>query len=515
MTCDWSASVLKPLDEEPLIDPVAYALQRELTEAIEGYVRQLSSSEFRALIYRDIDLSRLITLELYFRLINDSQLRSAFTRHKNGEILSDDPREIPVSIVANWILRQILGRERGLRLIKRVAAYCVNSLRSANARRRYRLGAAAEMPLSLTRSNKVMFLALSGRFADYLFPLKQRMPENVVWLVPAGSDVLNGFRESGEVFAEYHSKPGPPRFPMTRAIASHWPESAALVDEFVDILNRWKPASVAVVEGNHPEDELLARAAEITGTKSVCIQQGWSPVVHAGFRHMRFDEFCVWGEQFDKLLQPFNPRQKFTVTGSFRVGRVDAARQQSRDAVSFFLQNGALMISPSAWNGMLKLVRWVAGEFPDREVLVREHPATPLSEGERALLSAHPNIELCAPSVMSLREILERTGIVVSFYSTTLIEALAHDAVPLVINITGAPHHNPDLAALGVGVEVHDFVAARAAIKRLINGEDEKYRQKIPEVARHFFSYSIEESLRHTIEVLLPEKINESEMLDN
>lgn len=494
--------MLQPSGDGLLIDPVAYALQQELTEAIESYVRDLGRSEFRALIYRGADLSRLIALELYFRLVNDPQLRSAFARHKNGEILSGDPREIPVSTAAYWVLRQMLGRERGLRSVKRLVAYCVNTIWSANARRGYQRGVGAGT--SPARSNKVMFLALSGRFADYLLPVKQQISENAVWLVPAGSDIAKRFKESGEEFVEYTSEFGRPRFPMTRTIALHWSASAALLDEFAGILDEHKPASVVVVEGNHPEDELLARAAEITGTRSVCIQQGWSPIVHTGFRHMRFDEFCIWGEQFGKLLQPFNPRQRFVVTGSFRVGAVGAEMQRPREAISFFLQNGALMISPSAWNGMLEFVRWVAGEFPDHKVLVREHPATPLTESEFVLLSTFPNIRFCPPSVMSLREILEHTRIAASFYSTTLIEALAHGAVPLVVNITGAPHHNPDLGALGVGVEVHDFVAARAAIKRLLNGEVEKYRQRIPEVARQFFSCNSDEALRHTIEVLLP-----------
>jgi hypothetical protein len=486
--------------DDVLIDPIAYALQVELTEAIESYVDQLGRSEFRALIYRGVDLSRLISIELYFRLINDSQLRHAFAKYKNGEVLSDDPSEIPISIAANWILRQMLGRERGFRSLKRAVAYCVNSIRSAVAQGNEwsgrKIGA---LPI---RSNKVMFLALSDRFADYLSPIKEQIAADVVWLVPAGGSAAGRFRESGEDFLEYSSESKQPRFSMTRAIASHWPEPAALLDEFVDILTENKPRSVVVVEGNHPEDELLARAAEIAGVRSICLQQGWSPIVHAGFRQMRFDRFCVWGEKFGRLLQPFNPQQKFVVTGNFRVGARGAQKREGVGAVSFFLQNGALMISPSAWKGMLEFIRWTADRFLDQKVLIREHPATPLTKDERALFSAHGNIEFCPSSGGSLREVLARTRVAVSFYSTTLIEALAHNAVPLIVNITGAPHHNPDLAALGVGMEVHDFCAARNAINRLLSGEDEVYRHRIPDVSPLFFRFSAEEAMHHTVAVV-------------
>ena len=48
----------------------------------------------------------------------------------------------------------------------------------------------------------------------------------------------------------------------------------------------------------------------------LCIQQGWSPIVHNGFRNMSFSAMLTWGEGFAELLRPHNPAQRFVVTGS-------------------------------------------------------------------------------------------------------------------------------------------------------------------------------------------------------
>ena len=287
-----------------------------------------------------------------------------------------------------------------------------------------------------------------------------------------------------------------PEGPLTVPLAEYWRELALRFDTFREILEREAPTAVMMTEGNQPDDEILARAAQTLGIRSICIQQGWSPIIHTGFRDMQYDDFCVWGTEFGRLLQPENPRQHFAATGSHRIEPTGTATPATARAISFFLQKDSLLITERAWREMLDLVRWTAATWPERDILVREHPAAPLTAEERSALCALPNIVLCPSATMSLDTVLRQTGIAVAFYSTTLIEALAYGAVPLIINITGAPHYVPDLAAMGVGIEVKDFAAARDAMARLGDGADPT-ESRIPAILPQFFASSSAQALRN------------------
>jgi hypothetical protein len=191
------------------------------------------------------------------------------------------------------------------------------------------------------------------------------------------------------------------------------------------------------------------------------------------------------------------------VTGSHLVGIQAPAATQQR-AISFFLQNNSLLITQRAWNEMLEFILWTARKWPEHRLLVREHPVVPLTAEEKQKLAQASNVELCPAVAMSLDGILRQTGIAVAFYSTTLVEALAHEGVPLIINITGMPHYSPDLAGLGAGIEVHDFDAARQAMQRLLTGEDLCFRDQIRAISRDFFAYSTDAALRKIVAAIAP-----------
>ena len=472
-----------------LIDHTAYDFQLALSDGIDAYIRELRSEQFRALCYRGADFGRAIGVSLYFRLVNDAALRAAHARASAGESLSEDPDAIPVSTVAYWVLRQMLGRR--LRLTpRRMRAYVKQSLiiGVAHLRRRAR-------PAPPNR--RVLILALSRRFYDYLMPVRQTLGADAAWLVPAGADWVADVVAAGEKVVPFGEQEGQkPAAPLTATLAACWPEMALRFDTFRRILEREAPGAVMMTEGNQPDDEILARAAETLGVRSICIQQGWSPVIHAGFRSMQYSDFCVWGPEFADLLQPENPNQHFAVTGSHRLEPTPIPPDQDKRTIAFFLQNNSLMITPRAWREMLEFVRWTAVTWPDREVLVREHPASPMTAEEQAALTALPNIALSPSATVPLDAMLRRSGIAVAFFSTTLIEALAYNAVPLIINITGAPHYVPDLAAMGVGIEVKDFDGARAAMTRL-GTDPTPVRERIPAILPRFFACSSAQALRN------------------
>src|SRR6185503_3085597 len=258
-------------------------------------------------------------------------------------------------------------------------------------------------------------------FFDYLLPVRQALGADAAWLVPAGADWTAEAQAQGERIVPFGEEDGQkPEGALTVPLAKHWRELALRFDTFRHILEREAPAAVLMTEGNQSDDEILARAAEALGVRSICIQQGWSPIIHAGFRDMRYDHFCVWGPEFVRLQQPENPRQHFVVTGSHRIEPTPAPHVRGERAISFFLQKDSLLISPRAWREMLEFVCWTAATWPDREILVREHPASPLTDNERSALSVLPNIILSPAAGMPLDAMLRRTAIAVAFFSTTL-----------------------------------------------------------------------------------------------
>jgi hypothetical protein len=486
----------KPTDA-PLIDRDAYRFQLALTDAIADYVRELRRAQLRALSYRGADFGRAIAVNLYFRLVNDPHLRSAYTRAAAGENVSEDPDAIPVSTVAYWALRQMLGRH-ARPTPRRLKEYVTQSLTIGRAH------LPAEAPLAHRRGT-VLILALSRRFFVYLLPVRRMLGPDAAWLVPAGAAWADEAAARGERIVPFGEKEGAhPEAPLTAPLAAYWRELALRFDTFRHILEQEAPAAVMVAEGNQPDDEILARAGQTLGVRSVCIQQGWSPIIHAGFRNMRYDDFCVWGPEFARLLQPENPHQRFAVTGSHRVEPHLPTQSHDKRAIAFFLQNSSLLITERAWREMLDFLRWTAAHWPEREILVREHPATPLTAQEQSTLATQPNIVFCPAAAVPLDAVLQRTGIAVAFYSTTLIEALAYDAAPLIINITGAPHYVPDLAAMGAGAEVKGFEAARTALIRLCEGEP-AVRSRIPAILPRFFACSSAEALRNIAAVATSE----------
>lgn len=478
------------------VDSSAFAYQQALIEAIERHVRMLRWRQVGGLRYRGADFGRVIAIELYFRLINDRDLRSAYERNLTGEILSENPDEIPVSTVAYWILEQMTGRAQRPFSLTIIRDYLRDSYQA------WRCSAARRTGLSKAERSCVAMLALSSRFYEYLRPVAMRLDAQVLWLAPTDNSVAAVLAASGEKVVLYGAEPkGTPLGALPKPLLD-WTDVAKRYDEFEEILREWCVSAVVVAEGNNADDETLALAARSLGVRSVCIQQGWSPVVHNAFRNMAFDAFCAWGPEFATLLKPYNPRQTFSSTGSHRISPLRERLRRPGHGISFFLQKDSVLIAPEAWEEMLRFIAWTAETWPDRPVLVRTHPAIPLAQGERERLCKPENVIFCPASEVRLVDVLDRSAVAVAIFSTTLIEATARLVVPLIVNVTGAPRYNPDLEAIGGGVEVHDFRAARAALRDLLDGHAAQLSEQLPALVPRFFARPADLALDAIAEVV-------------
>lgn len=446
-----------------------YGFVEWLSDAIAAYNAGVEETDPFVFQYRGANLRYAVERSLYFRFVNDEDLYSRFLLSPASAL---DPTARATRLVD-------FVRERCRRVKAQV-------LRAATQ-------AAADGPnpvLERVDRPAVLIHVIHAKFVRFLEPVIARSRLPYAYLLAAGSNHRSWLEAHEIPFVDCLSlktSPSPSSWP---AVGFECPEVTAWYDRVHAALSLLRPACVVLVEGNAPQDEVVNRACQALGIGTVCIQQGWSPIVHSGFRNMTYSRMAVWGEGFRDLLRPHNPDQEFVVTGHPRL----PARQgrgpggDDRRAIGFFLQAPGRLITREAWRDFLNLIHATGVAFPDRDILVREHPSHALDESERSLLASLPNLRMVSGD--SLAAVLSRLAVAASIYSTVLLEAIAAGAVPVVVNLTSMPAYSPDIAANGAGVEVHSAEDACAVIGRLLT--DEPYRRSFGEAldrcARRYFA---------------------------
>lgn len=439
----------------------------KLCGAIEAFVAGTVTTDPDAFRSRGVDLRRVVERHLYFALANNEDLYGLFLAHGTGGRLPRANLSPIASLVAPYLVKGWRPHDWWRETVRRYRRRRDRWMRQAHRD----IGAAIILTGDLKEGAPVLFFVMQAKFIDFLVPVAEelglpyafaafndpamfeqlaarKLPRVHIGFDAAGSEAL---RDDRFGYLEFFS---------------------TYLNVMSSALKQLHAVSVVVPEGNAPANELVNRAAGALGIPSVCIQQGWSPIVHNGFRHMSYTTMCVWGQGFADLLKPYNPDQHFAVTGNYMLNLSPGGSEISdRSAIGFFLQKGTRLISDEAWDEMLAFTGWTAARFPQREVRVREHPGGPLTSSERERLCRFPNLRLMSPKEATLNDVLEGCAVAVAIFSTTILEAAASGAVPLIVNVTGLPHYYPDIASEGAAIEVKDFSAARDAMVELLENE--------------------------------------------
>jgi len=281
-----------------------------------------------------------------------------------------------------------------------------------------------------------------------------------------------------------------------------FPRVLSLCSTLVKTFSASKPHCVLIPEGNAPDCEVVNRVCRHLGVPVICIQNGWAPYIHNGFRNMSFTKMLVWGGQFARLLKPYNPEQNFVVTGSHLVSHKSVpADDAGEKGVVFFLQAPDQLISLRCWDNVLHLISWTAQKFPHVAVYVREHPQHRLSEKEISQLAFFPNVTLKAPQDCSLDRLLESSFISLSVHSSTILESIAAGVFPLIYNDTPMPHYFPDVHAAKAGIEVKTLEAAKELLAALITDPRsiDGYRTSMRGFAKDYFHSDRKDALKMII----------------
>jgi len=264
-----------------------------------------------------------------------------------------------------------------------------------------------------------------------------------------------------------------------------------LAEGLLETLSRARPKCVVICEGNSPSNEVLNRLCRLLRIPTVCVQQGWSPIVHSGFRNMSYSVMCLWGKRFEDYLAPFNPEQNFVMCGNHLLPEAPkmVSDERSRN-ICFFAQGVSSLLSEEMIDRFLQLSRSVALAFPDRNVFVREHPSYPVPQSSRKILGEAPNLHFVAARDQPLADMLSNCSLSVAIYSSTILESLASGVLPVIVNLTSLPRYYPDLAAEGLAVEVHTVEDAYDKIVELLRNDVEIGRraQRLAQHRSEFFA---------------------------
>jgi len=482
--------------EQPTFDPYFLPKYRWLNEAIERLIADIAAQDPAAFRIRGADIRHAVERYLFFLLFADPRLHERYIAAKRGVALAEVDTLSPsarllvpyMSCSATDVVAQKL------------------SLKERLLRRLHRLYGRATVDIVNVEDGppKVLYLVIHRKFVRYLEPIAQRCGVPYAYLVIDDPE-MDGFlaearlprvhicmtqksrnRAKSEVMILQHL--------FHLGVFEWWTiRFNAVRRALVDL----RPDCIVVPEGNADVYELVNQCAKTLNVRTLCVQQGWAPMVHPGFRNMTYTAMCVWGEGFADLLKPYNPHQRFVATGNHVILLREQGSLAERRAIVFFLQNAAHWMTAKVWQSTVRLIAWAARSFPESEIRVREHPGLPLTQSERDTLVQAPNIRLMAPDQFRLNDVFDGCRVAVAINSTTILEAAATGIVPLILDVSGWGPYSPDIAASGAAIEVTDFDQARLALLRLI--KDDAYcgsfAEPLRQMRQRFFARDREAAL--------------------
>lgn len=462
---------------------------RELCSAIERYTASAVRRDSQAYVYRGMQLRYAVERRLYIQGINSEALFRHYLARVSIAPATALPALNPVeSDIAFFLCNQ---READDHPPRRMGQWLLETARRAYGWLRRRRPRVRLAQMSVQRHD-ILIHVVNAKFANYLAPVTRELgPGSYAYL--ATSDVGLG---------EQLAQRGLPvvGVPTTGSLHQHVFCSYALsdflqlmhdADATLAALRVLHPRCVLVVEGNAPMDVITAEASRLLGIPCYCVQQGWSPYVHSGFRNMSYTEMFVWGARFAELLRPYNAGQVFRVTGSHALGTAGASSDRdSVNTLSFFLQAPCALLGVQAYEDFVDLIVSVAQAYPRVRVVVRAHPGYPLPDESRQKLQGCQNVQFSIPAVEPLAEVIAASDLVVSIFSTVLLEAMAMNVVPLICSIGAMRHYEPAIAAAGAAIEVQSMEDARRAIDQVVAEPARlaSIRNSMSEISAEFFS---------------------------
>ncbi len=472
----------------------AYSYTIALCKAIEQYTAIKETTDANIFIHDGLNFKVALQKALYFGKINNTNLLKIFKNWKENalpqkivvndqlekELISIlcevDPAKIKISAPSlhKKIKSSIIPLVRWSIILTRIHVLADIVRKKINTSRK------------IEHKPKILFCIESIRFVRFLMPIiaKINIPFAVLTRDKKTADYLDDLQIPCILVSSFGY------------FLRRWSDKQTLLRQFNisdrhDLLfhsiQHLRPEKIVVVEGNSSHDEIINEISKSLGITSICIQQGWACLVHEGFRNMSYSKMLVWGEGFADILAPYNKDQHFIATGNQNVEyKHKTLKEPEKLTITFFLQGISIFLDAEKLTQFLNLMVWTNENFKDVDVLVREHPNYKLMD---QIKTPH-TIKSMPSETYSLQEVLDRSTLTVSIYSSTIFESIAMGVLPIIVNTTSIPYFLPDVTKYGAGIEVKNIDNAKLVISDFLKGRMNvnDYKDKMDSFRKKFFS---------------------------
>lgn len=462
---------------------------REICSAIEHYTASAVKRDSKAYNYRGMELRYAVERSLYIQCINSEALFYCYlARIGVQSALVNSPLNSIEKDIAFFLCNQRAVNDFPPR---RIWQWLLGTARRASdSLRRWRPWMLlAQIPVA---KYDILIHVINKKFAHYLTPVTSELePGAYAFLTTSDVELRKQLTQSGFPVVGVPTLGSFSKYIFCSYALSDFLQIMRDADATLASLRKLSPGCVLVVEGNAPMDVVTSEAAYLLGIPCYCVQQGWSPYVHNGFRNMKFTEMFVWGRRFAEMLRPYNAGQVFRVTGNHALNTVKTLpNNHNVSTLSFFLQAPCALLGVKAYDDFIDLIIAVAQDYPNIRIVVREHPSYPLPSELRQKIIRHSNILFSIPSTEPLAMVIAVSDLVISVFSSVLLEAIAMDVVPLICSIGAMKSYEPDIAVTGAAIEVQSIADARRTIDQVIAEPTRliPIRKSISKISGEFFS---------------------------
>lgn len=336
------------------------------------------------------------------------------------------------------------------------------------------------------QENKVLVFVTSSRILDNFRPLINALEEEFILLtttpipeqfnIPDNVTVVRLRMPKAKLFHNAELEQALPWF-YNFANAIGW---------FIEIL---RPKLLICMDGCQSEYRLAAAFCNEKHIPSICLQSGWPSYLHTGFRDLPYTYFFTWGDKFNPLWEEYNRHTRFIATGYMN----EVTSKGDHSAITFFLQAPVYLNTETYLDRICNLIQTTAIYYPNIPILVREHPEYRGKTKQLANVIQYHNVHIVNNDKLS--EVYARTKVVISHFSSVLMEGLIYGCIPLVFNPTPGFSYSPDIEEESLGL--------------ISNNEEEFFTKlsyclfQIPsEELTQWFKASGKKAVRHAIKII-------------
>ncbi len=484
----------------------SYEYTNKICSAIEQFTQEEERKNKTVFQYRDSNLKYALERAMYFRYVNDENLYNIFESYKKGGlkevIVIDDIEKKLISTICNLSQKNIIVKNKSysanLKNLTRVALRLFIITLQINRISRFLRNKKNKQILS-KYIGQTCFCIEKEKFARYLDPLTSQIKNDFFFLT--NDNNTHKYLKSKNVDSFTHWS----KF----YFLERWAKKKDILYKFVltdkydllfDLIRLSKPKCAVVVEGNAPHDEIVNQICKKLGIESVCIQQGWSPIVHSGFRNMSYSKMLVWGEGFAELFKPYNPDQKFIITGSHNIRVDNPLPQMNKKEINlvFFIQWQGRLLSEDMNMMFVDLINWISKELPNIYIIVAGKGVLEIA----SYIQTGEKVEIINdPIKIPLQKIFDRADVIVSAFSSVILESVAIGKLPIIFNMTPIPNYSPDISKEGAAIEIKTLDDAKKVIQDLSLGKIKPadFYEPMKKCKNKFFAFNTEQAVQNII----------------